>query len=74
MEIEVTFVQEDMTLDFSDEKQVGTGDYTKLKNKPSINGVTLSGNKTSEELHITSSGSGLTERIEDETLIFSLAQ
>ena len=30
----------------------GTTDYNKLKNKPSINGVTLEGNKTLEELGI----------------------
>lgn len=29
-----------------------TSDYEKLQNKPSINGVTLSGNKTSKELGI----------------------
>lgn len=31
-------------------------DYTTLKNKPSINGVELVGNKTSEDLHIQSGG------------------
>lgn len=31
----------------------GTTDYTDLTNKPSINGVTLSGNKTSEDLGIS---------------------
>lgn len=30
----------------------GTSNYDELSNKPSINGVTLSGNKTSEELNI----------------------
>ena len=30
----------------------GTSDYSQLTNKPSINGVTLSGNKTSSDLHI----------------------
>lgn len=34
----------------------GTTDYTDLSNKPSINGVTLSGNKTSSDLGITSGG------------------
>lgn len=29
-------------------------DYSELSNKPSINGVTLVGNKTNEELNITS--------------------
>lgn len=29
-----------------------TTDYEELDNKPSINGVTLVGNKTSQELHI----------------------
>ena len=32
----------------------GTNNYNGLKNKPSINGVVLEGNKTSEELHLTS--------------------
>lgn len=32
--------------------------YNLLKNKPSINGVTLIGNKTSEDLHINSEGGG----------------
>lgn len=31
----------------------GTSDYSQLSNKPSINGVTLSGNKTSADLGIT---------------------
>ena len=35
----------------------GTTNYTALTNKPSINGVVLSGNKTTAELGITSSGS-----------------
>lgn len=30
----------------------GTTDYEELDNKPKINGVTLTGNKTSEDLHI----------------------
>lgn len=41
----------------------GTSDYTALTNKPSINGVTLSGNKTSAQLNITdttyTAGTGL---------------
>lgn len=32
----------------------GTSDYSQLINKPSINGVTLSGNKTSADLNIKS--------------------
>lgn len=32
----------------------GTSDYSQLSNKPQINGVTLSGNKTSQDLGITS--------------------
>ena len=35
-----------------------TGDYEDLSNKPSINGVTLIGNKTSEELGIVPGGTG----------------
>lgn len=36
----------------------GTSDYTDLTNKPSINGVTLSGNKTTSDLGITASEVG----------------
>lgn len=36
----------------------GTSDYTDLTNKPSINGVTLLGNKTTSDLGITASGVG----------------
>lgn len=36
----------------------GTTNYNELSNKPKINGVELSGNKTSEELHITGGGGG----------------
>lgn len=32
----------------------GTSDYSQLSNKPSINGVTLNGNKTSTDLHLNS--------------------
>lgn len=35
-----------------------SGDYNNLKNKPSINGVPLEGNKTSSELHIDTGGGG----------------
>ena len=35
-----------------------SGDYNNLKNKPSINGVTLEGNKTSSDLHIETGGGG----------------
>lgn len=34
----------------------GTTNYSELSNKPTINGVTLDGNKTSEDLHITGGG------------------
>lgn len=37
----------------SNESGGGTTDYTNLSNKPSINGVTLSGNKTSADLGIS---------------------
>ena len=36
----------------------GTSNYNDLNNKPSINGVTLSGNKTTSDLGITASGVG----------------
>lgn len=34
----------------------GTKNYNELQNRPSINGVLLEGNKTSEDLHITGGG------------------
>lgn len=37
----------------------GTTNYNELENKPSINGVTLSGNKTSADLNISSGGGSL---------------
>lgn len=37
----------------------GTSDYTDLSNKPSINGVTLSGNKTTSDLGINKTAVGL---------------
>ena len=37
----------------------GTTNYNELSNKPKINGVELSGNKTSEELHISGGGGGI---------------
>lgn len=42
----------------------GTTNYAALTNKPSINGVELSGNKTTAELGITSSGSSSTPIVE----------
>lgn len=33
--------------------QAGTRDYNNLKNKPQINGVTLVGNMTTEDLHLS---------------------
>ena len=36
----------------------GTSNYNELSNKPTINGVTLSGNKTSEDLGISGGGGG----------------
>lgn len=39
----------------------GTSDYNDLDNKPKINGVELSGNKTTEDLHITGGSAELTD-------------
>ena len=55
----------------------GSSDYTELTNKPSINGVTLSGNKTSEELGIQKANLSFTNvvsigLIESSTLIFKV--
>lgn len=39
----------------------GTSDYDALQNKPSINGVTLTGNKTTADLNITAEVASITE-------------
>lgn len=39
----------------------GTTNYNNLSNQPQINGVTLSGNKTSEDLHLQPAGSYITK-------------
>lgn len=46
----------------------GTVDYSKLENKPEINGVELEGNKTTDDLKIQTGGS---PTVEGETLVFS---
>lgn len=43
----------------------GTTNYNNLNNKPSINGVTLTGNKTTQELNITASGAEVYDDYED---------
>lgn len=47
--------------------------YSNVTNKPSINGVTLEGNKTSEDLHIEGGGGsgGIDIAIEGTKVIFS---
>ena len=40
---------------FRGSESTGTSDYTELVNKPSINGVTLNGNKTAVELGLNDS-------------------
>lgn len=42
----------------------GTTDYTALTNKPQINGITLTGNKSASELGLLS-GQGVTEAVDD---------
>ena len=42
----------DYDVEWDDESGGGSGDYADLTNKPSINGVTLSGNKTAEDLSL----------------------
>ena len=73
MEIQMEFNEQDSELDFSNEDGFGggTNNYTSLYNKPSINGVVLTGNKTTSDLHIAVTG-GLSEHIENEMLIFSM--
>ena len=46
----------------------GSSDYEDLSNKPSINGVTLQGNKTTSDLNIQT---GTTCSVQNENLIFS---
>lgn len=43
----------------------GTTNYNNLTNRPSINGVTLTGNKTTQELLITASGAEVYDDYED---------
>lgn len=54
VELDITDIDEAESIDIgiSDHVIVGTNDYEKLKNKPSINDVELIGNKTSEELYL----------------------
>lgn len=47
----------------------GTTDYNQLTNKPSINGVELSGNKTSDDIDVTPES-----RVDGEQLIFDQSQ
>lgn len=61
MNIKVTFQESDldMTMHEGDIFEVGLGgtgkgDYSKISNKPSINGVTLKGNKTAAQLRLAS--------------------
>lgn len=56
---------------FSELLGTSTIDYSKTINKPSINGVTLDGNKTSEDLHIGGSSGGLDIAIVGTKVIFS---
>ena len=48
----ITLEQEGSTLTISSTASGGTTDYANLENKPSINGVTLNGNKTTSDLGI----------------------
>lgn len=47
----------------------GTTDYNQLTNKPSINGVELEGNKTSDQIDVTPES-----KVEGEQLIFDQSQ
>lgn len=46
----------------------GTTDYNKLENKPTLNNEVIEGEKTSDDYHI--SGSGSKPEVEGETLVF----
>lgn len=56
----------------------GTSDYTDLTNKPQINGVTLTGNKSTSDLGINAAGVGLGNvpnvATDDQTPTFTTAQ
>ena len=56
----------------------GTSDYTDLTNKPQINGVTLTGNKSTSDLNINAEGVGLGNvpnvATDDQTPTFTTAQ
>lgn len=46
----------------------GTNDYNSLIHKPSINGVTLIGDKTSDEIHVQAKMDIITEQDIDEII------
>lgn len=50
--LNATSEDEDFEVEFGEVTNLGTTDYNALDNKPQINGVTLEGNKTSEDLGI----------------------
>lgn len=55
-------------IEFNNSTGGGTSDYNSLSNKPSINNVKLSGNKTLKELGIQPSGNYATKEYVDEEI------
>ena len=73
----ITISQQDSTLTISSEGGSGTIDYTDLENKPSINNVTLTGNKTTSDLGIvipdvTGLGDNLAVSINSSTYVMTM--
>lgn len=56
-DLDSTQEDEDFTVDFGEVINLGTTDYEKLQHLPQINGVTLIGNKTTEDLGISTDSS-----------------
>ena len=50
--LNATSEDEDFEVEFGEVTNLGTTDYNAFQNKPQINGVTLEGNKTTEDLGI----------------------
>lgn len=55
--LDTTQEDENFTVDFGEVINLGTTDYEKLQHLPQINGVTLIGNKTTEDLGISTDSS-----------------
>lgn len=61
VDMEMSVEDEEMDMEIEDLPGGGTSDYMELYNLPQINGVTLIGNKTSDDLNVQEKGEYLTE-------------